>query len=265
MTLWHLLTHTSGIGGGAIGSKQLQMMNELQKGSLQQAVAYYAEMGLQFEPGSAVLYSGVPGFDVVAAIVERVADCDFEDYLRQRILAPCNMIDTTFVPSKEQWARMVTMHDYADGKAFVGKTVPGCVFEDIPTSHVLGGAGLISTIGDYENFAEMLLAGGVFEGTRVLSEQSVQKMATPQVSFAIQPKPKRWGLSVKVVTDESYALLPVGSYGWSGAYGTHFWVDPANRITAIYMKNSQYDGGGGSVTELHFEEDVTAAFTGEDL
>ena len=175
------------------------------------------------------------------------------------------MSDTTFAPSDEQWARMVTMHDYANGKAFVGKTEAGCVFENIPTSHVLGGAGLISTIEDYGNFAEMLLAGGVFEGARVLSERSVQELATPWVSFALQPKPKRWGLSVKVVTDESYARLPGGCYGWSGAYGTHFWVDSENRITAVYLKNSQYDGGGDAVTNLHFEEDVTAALTGEIL
>ena len=53
--------------------------------------------------------------------------------------------------------------------------------------------------------------------------------------------------------------LPKGSYGWSGAYGTHFWVDPTNGIVAIYMKNSRKDGGSGAVTAAHFEEDVYAS------
>jgi CubicO group peptidase (beta-lactamase class C family) len=50
--------------------------------------------------------------------------------------------------------------------------------------------------------------------------------------------------------------LPRGSFGWSGAYGTHFWVDPVNKITAIYMKNSDYSGGAGCTTAEIFEDDV---------
>ena len=49
-----------------------------------------------------------------------------------------------------------------------------------------------------------------------------------------------------------------GPCGWSGAYGSHFWVDPVNKITAVYMKNSRYDGGAGSQTSIHFEQDVYA-------
>ena len=64
---------------------------------------------------------------------------------------------------------------------------------------------------------------------------------------------------MKVITDKSYGRLPLGAYGWSGAYGTHFWVDPENQITAVYMKNSQYDGGGDATTANHFESDVTTA------
>lgn len=51
-------------------------------------------------------------------------------------------------------------------------------------------------------------------------------------------------------------VLPVGCYGWSGAFGTHFWVDPENKITALYMKNAHYDGGAGAKTARNFEADV---------
>ena len=70
------------------------------------------------------------------------------------------------------------------------------------------------------------------------------------------PGSQRWGLSVRVITLDSYKRLPVGCFGWSGAYGTHFWVDPENKITAVYMKNSQFDGGSGASTAARFEEDV---------
>ena len=256
LTVLHLLTHTSGIGGGAIGSRQLSNMSVQQKASLSESVAYYARMGIQFEPGSTVLYSGVPAFDVLTAIVEQISETDYESFLKQHIFEPCRMTDTTFVPTTEQGERLIGMHDYVNEMGCVGKTNPGCVFEDFPITHPLGGAGLVSSLSDYMNFANMLLGGGCFDGNRVLSPASISTMSTPHVSEEIQPRNQRWGLAVKVVTDPSYPYLPLGAYGWSGAYGTHFWVDPTNRITAVYMKNSQYDGGGGATTNLHFEEDV---------
>ena len=68
-----------------------------------------------------------------------------------------------------------------------------------------------------------------------------------------------WGLSVRVIL-EGYPFLTPGSYGWSGAYGTHFFIDPENEITAIYMKNTRwFDSRGAGNTGRHFEADVTAS------
>ena len=105
----------------------------------------------------------------------------------------------------------------------------------------------------------MLLQKGCYGNERILSEESVEEISKPQVSATIQPGLQQWGLGVRVITSKDYGTLPVGAYGWSGAYGPHFWVDPENRITAIYMKNSRYDPGAGSVTGYHFEEDVYSA------
>jgi len=67
-----------------------------------------------------------------------------------------------------------------------------------------------------------------------------------------------WGLGVRVVDREG--VLPIGAYGWSGAYGTHFWIDPENRITAIYMRGSRwYDSHGGGNISTQFEQDIMAA------
>ena len=252
-TVFNILTHTSGIGGGAVGAAQARAMSKDEKADLYKAIEYYSRAGIQFEPGSEVLYSGTASFSVLAAIIEKITDTKYEDFLKENIFDPLGMTDTTFAPSLEQWKRMIDMHDYADGKSFLGHSYDGCVFEDYPTSHQLGGAGLVSTLDDYSRFAEMLLNNG----ESIISPESVKLMSTPHVPYAIQQRSRRWGLSVKVVTDESGESLPLGAYGWSGAYGTHFWVDPENKITAVYMKNSQYDGGGGSVTGTNFEWDVT--------
>lgn len=252
-SIFNVLTHTSGIGGGETGGVQSRAMSTEEKADLNKAVEFYARAGVQFEPFTDVLYSGTASFSVLTAIIEKITDMPYGDFLKKNIFDPLGMVDTTFTPTDKQWARMIDMHDYDGQKGFLGHSFDGCVFEDFPTSHPLGGAGLVSTLEDYSKFAEMLLN----EGENIITPDSVRLMSTPLVPYSIQKRNKRWGLAVKVVTDESYDSLPLGAYGWSGAYGTHFWVDPENRITAVYMKNSQFDGGGSSVTGENFERDVT--------
>ena len=259
ITLLHLLTHTSGIGSGRCAEIYIPRMTDEDIRTLSGSVDYYSRIPLSFEPFTTSEYSGRAAFDVLTAIIEQVTQEDYNTFLRREIFEPCEMQDASFVPSAAQWARMVTMHARVDGKSGIGSTVPGCVFEQIPCTHYLGGAGLISTLDDYANFAEMLLNKGSFKGNRVLDPASVEILSTPHTTAAIQPGNQRWGLGVRVIVDDSYAYLPVGTYGWSGAYGSHFWVDPVNRITAVYMKNSRYDGGSGAQTAFHFEEDVYRA------
>lgn len=261
-TIMHLLTHTSGLPGGEVESLQYSQMSDGDKASLQRTIRCHAALGLVFEPFSEYLYSGCAGFDVLAGILELVTDTPYDEYLSKAVLEPCRMVDTTFAPSAAQWERMISMHDRVDGKNAAGKIWDGCVFQAVPVTHFLGGAGLASTLEDYTHFARMLLQGGEFEGNRLLKPETVAQMATPHVPQWLMPRTKRWGLSVKVVTSPEYGRLPLGCFGWSGAYGTHFWIDPENHIAAIYMKNSRHDGGGDAVTSAEFEEDVTNALKG---
>lgn len=258
-TIMHLLTHTSGLPGGETESLHYQKMSVEDKASLQRTIRCHAACGMVFEPFTEYLYSGSAGFDVLAGIVEKLTDMPYDAYLKQYVLDPCGMVDTTFAPTCEQWQRMIPMHDRVDGKNAIGQTWDGCVFQAVPVTHFLGGAGLASTLEDYSHFARMLLQKGEFEGNRILKPESVELMATPHVPEWLMPRPKRWGLSVKVVTSPEYGRLPLGCFGWSGAYGTHFWVDPENKIAAIYMKNSRHDGGGDAITSAEFEADVTDA------
>ena len=259
-TIRHLLSHSSGIHSGiALEYYDPKIPAEARK-TLAGAVDFYAECGLEAEPSQTFNYSPVAGFDIVARIIEIVSGMPYDEFLKKNIFEPCKMYDTGFVPSEEQWQRLVPMHNKIDGKSIVVNTPEGCIFENYPVQHFLGGAGLFSTLNDYSNFAEMLLNEGIFEGKRILSAESVNAMHTVQVSEEIMPGSQQWGLSVRIITKPEYINLPVGSYGWSGAYGTHFWIDPANKITAIYMKNSGYDGGAGAVTAANFEWDVTNSF-----
>ena len=102
----------------------------------------------------------------------------------------------------------------------------------------------------------MLMNWGELDGKRILTVESIYKLKTayvPKFTKGVSPY-SSWGLGVRVTRDDP--ILPDGCYGWSGAYGTHFWIDYSNNICAIYMKNSCYDGGGEAFTSREFEQDV---------
>ena len=74
------------------------------------------------------------------------------------------------------------------------------------------------------------------------------------------PSNERWGLGVRVIVKEDYKTLRVGAFGWSGAYGSHFWIDPINKVAAVFMKNSLFDGGAGNESARNFEKAVNDSF-----
>ena len=250
--LYQLVSHVSGMGEvniKAVGKDRC---------TCKTAAEWLASQPLVFEPGSQQQYC-TGGFDVAARVIEITSGMEFSEYLKVNIFDKLGMTDTTFEPTDEQYSRMVGIHNFADGKAFNEKTVPGCVFGGFPATYHAAGAALASTTADYVKFAQMLLDGGrAQDGTVILSEEALGLMSTPV------PDEKRsddclWGLGVRVIVKPGN-ILPVGCFGWSGAYGSHFWVDPANKITAVYMKNSAYDGGAGNKSACEFEKDIMKSF-----
>ena len=252
ITVRQLLAHTSGIGPNGIKS---EMVTSKDKQTIDATVDFVLRTGLDYEPDSREAYSGYAAFDVLTKIIEIVTGMDYLSFLKKEIFDPCEMNDTTFIPTEEQWNRMISMHNRMDGINVMGETYKDCVFCDIPCTHYLGGAGLISTLDDYSKFAKMLLNKGKTDTKQIVSEETLQLMSSPQVSEQIVPGHTRWGLGVRVIVDE-HPTLPVGSFGWSGAWGSHFWIDPENEIAAVFMKNSLVDGGAGNESAILFEKSV---------
>lgn len=251
ITIKHLLTHTSGFG-----CLKPDNMKPCQYENRENTIKFFFDQGLSFEPFTKQAYSGYGAFEIVSAVMEKVTGCDFAEFVQKEILEPCKMVDTTFAPDEDKWSRMITMHNKVDEKSVVGTTYEKCVFGYFPCHHTIAGAGLASTLGDYVNFAKMLLDDGYFEGYQVLSAQSVAMIRKPHVPIEFKPGNENWGLGVRVIVKEEYKRLPVGTYGWSGAYGSHFWVDPINKICAVFMKNSRFDGGAGNRSAVAFEQVV---------
>jgi len=255
ITICHLLTHTSGVGSNAEKSKA---MTDEDKKTIDNTVGFHFKAGLDFEPGTKSQYSATGAFDVLVKIVEKITKTDYLSFLQKEIFKPCDMVNTTFVPTQKQWGQIIAMHNKVDGKNCDAQMNDNCIFADYPCSHYLGGAGLVSTLDDYAKFAKMLLNKGKTPKKQILDEETFKLLHT---AFA----PKRninenWGLGVRVVVKNAYKLLPVGAFGWSGTYGSHFWIDPTNKIAGVLMKNSLVDGGAGNESARNFEKAVTDSF-----
>lgn len=259
MTIRHLLTHTSGLGSGEVGQLLAAKFPFTERISLAYNVQHYAQCPLDFEPYTNQTYSGSFAFDVLARIVEIVAEVPFAEFLKREVLEPLEMFDTCFEPTQEQWKRMIPMHDYKEGKGVLAEYSNTSVFMGVPTSCCSGGTALASTLSDYKKFGDMLLNYGYTGKRHIIGEKWICEMAREQLPKSLMSGVRNWGLGVRVVTADPRNILTSGSFGWSGALGSHFWVDPTNRIVAIYMKNSLYDGGSGSKTGKQFEKDVCAA------
>ncbi len=257
----HLLTHSSGIGSGELGNFIAMNMPKECNETLGKAVLFYAEQPISFEPYTSNFYSPTGAFDVLARIVEIVSGKNFDEYVQDEICKPLEMYNTTFVPNPKQKEMMCDMHTF-DGNVIGKREMPkDCVFENVPTTHFCGGAGIVSTIDDYINFASMLQNYGEYKGRRILRESTVKSMTLPHLpETANTMGSQSWSLGMRVIVTDEYKILPVGTFGWSGAYGTHFYIDLKNKITAIYLKNSSYDGGSGAITARNFEEDIFNSF-----
>lgn len=264
--VYQLVSHTSGIGGTGKkneSSVYADMIADGVKFSYEEVVNRVSKCNLEFTPGSNRSYSTL-GFDVAARIIELSSGMKFEDYIKENIFDKLGMVDTTFEPTAEQWKRTVALTGLsADGKAFDVENKGEYVFIGFPSSFHLAGGSLVSTASDYMKFARMLLNDGIGDnGVRILNKEMVKIMSTPvsdEMRFAMASFMQRWGLGVRVIVGPG-KTIPIGSFGWSGAYGSHFWVDKKNNIVGVYMRSSTHDGADVSSIIAQVEKDVMKAF-----
>ncbi len=269
MTIEHILTHSSGLGSGEVGNilcNQIDWMS-----NLEERVDSYANWYLDFESGKSQLYSAVVALDLISRIIEIVSGMEYFSFLKKYIFEPLGMVDTVYELDDEQKQRLVPMYALNEDKTtsfhaeFANEYA---AFECFPEKGFVGGcAGLFSTFEDYANFACMLACGGSFNGKRVLSENSVKEIALPRLPTSFEGIGiYNWGYAVSVRCQEhEYQPLPLGAYGWSGAYVPHFFVEPKNKVCALMMTNINNDLGSGSPSINAFEKVIAKVFKKENL
>ena len=265
-----LLAHKSGItygflNGGAVGASYRKegVTDGLTSTplTLEENINKLAAQPLVAQPGAAFNYS--LSTDVLSRVVEVVSGQPFNVFVRDRILKPLKMNDTDFTVPESKWPRFVTVYS-PDGKGGIrpmtdpeafGNThmSPWALYKEGRT-YFSGGAGLASTASDYARFANMLLNGGVLDGARLLSPKTIELMTRSHTSELAPPLQLlgpgvNFGLGFRVVTDlaQTQTLGSDGLYGWSGIYGTNFWVDPKEKLVAVLMVQ-RYPGSAVAAT-----------------
>lgn len=233
---------------------------------LSEASRRLASVPLLFQPGTQWEYS--MAVDVQAALVEKLSGERFADYVRGHIFEPLKMTETAWRQPDDRLPRFAAMNVMKDGKLVQQSDAEARMlnFQD----HVLtpGGFGLASTLDDYQRFARMLLNKGELDGARILKPSTVRLMATDQLDPSITervwlPGKGAMGFGFDFAVRKAQPQTPqenrgaVGEFFWDGLPSTLFWVDPANRLTAVFfVQSAPFDG------TLH--RDFRAAVYGAD-
>ena len=228
-----LLTHTSGVMSGAMSNSAGRGVAPTPTETLADYIPRLGSVPTEFQPGTRWAYSAQAGFDVLSRIVEIASGTTIDVFLQERLFDPLGMDDTTYIPPTGD-RRLVTLYS---GRG--GSLQPQNDPDFMNGVYFSGGGGLLSTATDYAQFAMMLVNGGELDGVRILSPRAVDLMGSVFIPDTLPGRQagEPYGLSVRVVTDPAArnTYLSKGSFGWSGAYGTHFWVDREEDLVAVAM------------------------------
>ena len=161
------------------------------------------------------------------------------------------MVDTSFQPSAAHYQRLAALNlRTADGLIPLPNEEPG---DGTPYEMTSGGGGLYSTVIDYLRFARMILGRGALDGTRILSEATVELMGQDHLgdlsadgwistnrSFTedvhlLPGQRTGWGLSFMINTEDTEEGRSAGSLAWAGAANSYYWIDPSRQVTGVFV------------------------------
>jgi CubicO group peptidase (beta-lactamase class C family) len=245
MTVQDLLRHTSGLTYGIFGEslvKSRYRESGIERRGVTNAelVRGLSTLPLAYQPGTVWEYSR--STDVLGALIERIADTTLDLWLAQHILQPLGMKDSGFwVPPAEQHRIAEPFPVDPDGGGKVR-----LIDVRARPSFLSGGGGMVSTAHDYLRFARMLRNDGTLDGARILSRKTLEYMRSdhladmPEMTRAagFLPGPGYGfglGFAVRRTTGTAWTPGSPGDYNWSGLAGTYFWIDPAEKLIAIWL------------------------------
>lgn len=235
VTIKDLLTHVSGLASGTMSNSSVQAVARKEGEKLADYIPRLGNTALEFQPGSRWAYSAQAGHDTLGRIVEIASGMPLNEFFQKRIFDPLGMKDISFWPSDAQWPRVASVYSRTNG-ALTKNNNPNGMSSKV---YFMGSGGLISTAEDYIPFGMMLANGGELNGKRLLGKKTVEMLRSAHVPDTLPGRNpgEGYGLGVRVVTDhvKRGTMLSDGTFGWSGVYGTHFFVDPVEQTVGVLM------------------------------
>jgi CubicO group peptidase (beta-lactamase class C family) len=261
ITIRQLLTHSSGIGYAAIGTKEFAAIAakaHVPSGIgiantsdvLADKMKILGSLPLRHNPGEEWTYG--LNTDVLGYLVEVLSGLSFNDFLQQRIFKPLGMSDTYFYLPKEKQGRLVSLYENKENKLSKPAIIYDKVNPNYPNTdgkYFSGGAGLSSTIEDYAKFLQLFLNKGEYDGVRLVSRKTVELILTNQLQSPITEK---FGLAFGLETPDNDYKSPysIGSFSWGGAFSTTYWADPQEKIIGLIFTNI-YNNKHGELAEKY--------------
>lgn len=240
--IWHLLTHTSGLPPYADPEEVKKAVEH--PVTLEQLVSYIARMEKPYPPGERFQYSCL-GYITLGYIIEKISGKTLAEFARENIFKPLGMRDTAFAPSEDLRSRCVPTL-VIDGKPLVGEVHD-------PLARLLGGvsgnAGLFSTADDLAVYGQMLLQRGKWNGVRILSPLSVDRMTEIYESVGFSGRGLGWDIRSSYATNKGDLFGPE-AFGHTGYTGTSLVVDPSTQTIIVFLTNRVHPDDTGDVVSL---------------
>ena len=256
ITVAHLLTHTSGLGSrGSTLYREQQVRDK--NYSLDEMMTKAASVPLFHDPGTSFRY-GIHA-TILGKLIEVWSGMPLDVYLQRHIFDPLEMNSTVFWAEGKDVDRLAELYRPVEGQLTPHR------IEAVPwTSRprlLEGGVGLLSSVGDFLRFSQMILNRGELDGHRILSEETAQLIYENAVPDQAMPIGERgywvgsgWTLGgFNLVMDPSAYSFPVsaGTIWWDGSAGTRYFIDSSQGIITVIMAQVSPSRGGG------FREDFT--------
>ncbi|MBS1597028.1 MAG: beta-lactamase family protein [Bacteroidetes bacterium] len=247
VTIRDLLTHTSGIDYAVIGGDEMKAIYAkegipsgiatLDK-TLGPEMKKLGKLPLAHQPGEKFTYG--LNTDVLGYLVEILSGLSLSDFFQKRIFEPLGMKDSYFYIPADKHNRLASLSTFDESHHLIKyPDVANGLHADYPNragKYYSGGAGLTSTTYDYAIFLQMMLNGGIYNGKRILSPNSVRMMTMNQIGD-LSVGSDKFGLGFEVVTEKGSSKYPnnIGTFSWGGYFGTTYWADPKEKIVALIM------------------------------
>jgi len=247
ITLRQLMTHTAGFAYDLWNGDMVRYLEKTGLPGITSCKNDALKTPLMTDPGTRWEY-GI-NIDFVGKAIEAVSGKRLDSYLRDHLLTPLGMTDTSFRIGEAQRQRLVAMHARAED----GSLAPTPFELDQDPEFHMGGGGLYGTAGAYIKFTQMILNKGRANGTEVLKPETVTMMAqnhigqlnmtrmTSAVAFATNDvnlypdMEKKWGLSFLINTARTPEGRSPGSLAWAGLANTYFWIDPSRDVAGVIL------------------------------